>query len=1090
LLFVTARYSVNIHNGQGPPAARSAEGGTMSIPVKAGRILLLATIVLLVWGPALSNTVTLQPTKDNTLYEPIAQDGFADRSDGAGPTMFTGRVKDADADPGPGSRVALRRAVLAFDIAGNIPAGSTINSVQLTLYVDKVGVTTSFTVYLHRLLSNWGEGTSNTGNSQQGRGEPPTTNDATWRHTFYSSQFWSLPGGDYTLTASATRTVGNTGFYSWGSSSGLVADVQSWLNTPSQNYGWIIVSTEAPADLIQTTKRFATRESTGQTGGVSWKPRLVVDYTPLVASGGCCQGATCTVETAASCTTLGGVYQGDGTSCTPNPCFVATGACCANNGTCTTVSQSTCIGAGGTYQGDGSLCSAVECPIVLTPYLDPLPIPPVATPDTGSPGAAATYTITMREFEQQLHSQLPPSRVWGYDAGHGAPLHTPGPIVVARTDQPVTVNWVNDIRDFITNAPRTNDHYLDVDTMTDGEGMVCIHGAEDKAKTVVHLHGGHVPQAFDGYPESTFLPADPPVPYIYPNDQQASYLWFHDHALGITRLNVYMGLAGAYLMRDSVEDAINLPGGQYEVPLVIQDKKLNPDGTLKYPSMWMDHFFGDKILVNGKIWPYFEVHKGKYRFKLLNGSTSRVYTLALAPPTGTLNFTVIGTEGGLLEAPARGVGSLTMGPGERYEVVVDFAGFNTGDEILLQNSAPAPFPNGTVDETRVMKFQVINQTGDTDPVPDALRPIQWINPAEAVQTRDFRLKQSGTDGCGRQMWEINGLHWDDITEYPELGTVEIWRYINDSGVSHPMHMHLVMFQILDRDGFTKGTNGEIIPNGTPQAPPAEEDGWKDTAMVAPNQILRVVTRFAGYKGKYAYHCHILEHEEHEMMRQFQTVSCGDGEMDPTEQCDDGNTVPWDSCSAGCDYEQFVDLAGGAQGGGASMTVAGVAINVSTSAGQTPAQVAAALAAAINANPALQALGITAYAAGGRVVVSGPITGISFGDPGLRNPFNLMVAPGKLWWASMPGATGYDLVRGDLGILQSGGGNFTTATQACLADNAGPTSLAFSSNPAIGEGWWFVLRAATPGGPGSYDDGSASQVGSRDAEIDASAGACP
>jgi hypothetical protein len=125
-----------------------------------------------------------------------------------------------------------------------------------------------------------------------------------------------------------------------------------------------------------------------------------------------------------------------------------------------------------------------------------------------------------------------------------------------------------------------------------------------------------------------------------------------------------------------------------------------------------------------------------------------------------------------------------------------------------------------------------------------------------------------------------------------------------------------------------------------------------------------------------------------------------------------------------------------------------------------------------------------------VVVSGPITGISFGDPGLRNPFNLMVAPGKLWWASMPGATGYDLVRGDLGILQSGGGNFTTATQACLADNAGPTSLAFSSNPAIGEGWWFVLRAATPGGPGSYDDGSASQVGSRDAEIDASADACP
>jgi len=351
------------------------------------------------------------------------------------------------------------------------------------------------------------------------------------------------------------------------------------------------------------------------------------------------------------------------------------------------------------------------------------------------------------------------------------------------------------------------------------------------------------------------------------------------------------------------------------------------------------------------------------------------------------------------------------------------------------------------------------------------------------------LKRDGLE-CNRQAWQINGLGWNDITEFPVLGTTEIWRFINDSGVSHPMHMHLVMFQVLDRDGFTKGPGGEIIPNGTPQAPPAEENGWKDTAMVAPNQILRIITRFEGYKGKYPYHCHILEHEEHEMMRQFQTISCGDGELDRTEQCDYGNTAPWDGCSAGCDFGQYVELAGLAVGGGAQLTIAGVVIGVPTTPGQTPAQIAAALAAAINANPTLQALGLVAIAVGNRVYVNGSITSVVFGDAGLTNPFRLTVGPELLWWSSVPAATGYDLVRGDLPLLQSSAGNFTTATQACLANNSTPTSLPFASTPAIGGGWWFVLRAATSGGPGTYNDGSPSQVGSRDAEINAAAASCP
>jgi spore coat protein A len=1023
-------------------------------------------------APLVADTVQLGGVKDNTLYEPIAQDGFEDRSDGAGPTMFTGKTKDADADPGPGTRPAVRRAVLEFDIAANIPAGATINSVQLTLYCDKVGLNTNFNVSLHRALAEWGEGTSNTGNSQQGRGEPPTTNDATWRHTFYPSQFWTSLGGDYSLTSSATRTVGPTGSYTWGSTSGMVADVQTWLDNPSQNHGWILIGTET---TNQTTKRFATRENA--TSGN--RPKLVVDYTPAVVSGACCQGSTCTIQTSANCLALGGVYQGNGTTCSPNPCVVLTGACCASNGTCTEVTQSSCQTGGGTYQGDGSTCATADCPIVLTKYLDPLPIPGPATPVSGTPGGVATYELTVTEFQQPMHSELPPTTVWGFDDGFAGP-GTPGPIIEARSNQPVTVNWVNDLRELGSGAIRTS-HYLPVDTS-------CIMGAENTAKTVVHLHGGHVPAEVDGYPESTFVPGDPPETYVYPNDQQAGYLWFHDHALGVTRLNVYMGLAGLYLLRDAVEDAINLPRGEYEVPLVIQDREFNPDGTLQYPAVWQDHWFGDKIMVNGKVWPYLDVNKGKYRFRLLNGSNSRVYTLSLVPPSATLTFTVIGTEGGLLEAPARGVGQLTVGPGERYDVVVDFESYNTGDEILLRNGAGAPFPNGPVDVADVMKFRVTSAFGDVDPIPNTLRAIERLQEGAAVRTRDLRLKRTGDDGCGRQNWLINDLGFDSITEFPELGTVEIWRFINDSGVAHPMHLHLVMFQILDRDGFTKGPNGEIIPNGSPQPPAAEEDGWKDTAMVAPNEILRVIARFDGYKGLYPYHCHILEHEDHEMMRQFQTVRCGDAALDPTEECDDGGPDGLDGCNATCDVEEFLELAGTAQGGRVEVTIDGVTVGVDTTAGQTAAQVVAALASAVNADPALQVLGVTATASGSRLVTNGDITGISITDPGLSAVARLTVQKTRLWWGTVPGATGYDVVRGNLSELRASGGDFSSplVTETCLANNQPGTFLEGAGTPGAG-GLWYLVRSQ-PGG--TYDTEDPSQVGVRDAEIGASGNGCP
>jgi spore coat protein A len=1035
--------------------------------MRARRLSLSVLMSLTAATLAVADSVTLGPVKDNTLYEPIQADGYADVSDGVGPTMFTGRVKDAKNQAG---QVALRRAVLEFDVAGNVPAGATIDSVQLTLYCDKVGTNTAYNVTLHRVTSEWGEGTSNTGNSQQGRGEPATTNDATWRHTFYSTQLWSTPGGDYSLTASATRSVGNTGSYTWGSTSGMVSDVQAWLNTPSQNHGWIVLSNES--GTLQTTKRFATREN----GTVNNRPKLVVNYTPQTIQGACCDGSTCTVTTPAACAPPR-VYQGNGTSCSPNPCVVLTGACCANNGTCTEVTESSCTSSGGSYRGDSTTCSTTDCPVVLTPYLDPLPIPPVATPTSGTPGGVASYDLTMKESKVTLHSQLPQTTVWGYDDGfHGAGIL--GPIIEAQTNQAVTVRWINDLRVFGTGALRTQ-HYLAVDT--------CVPDAMNDAQTVVHLHGGHVPAAVDGYPESTFVPGAPPVTYTYPNNQQAGYLWYHDHALGVTRLNVQMGLAGLYFLRDDVENALNLPDDEDEIPLVIQDRRFNTDGSFRYPATWEDHVFGDKVMVNGKVWPYLDVKKGKYRFRVVNGSGSRVYTLSLNPPSGVLNFTVIGTELGLLEAPVNGVGQLTIGPGERYDVVINFAGLNTGDEVLLENSAAAPFPNGTVDLTEVMKFRVTSLPGDTDPLPSTLRTITRLDPATAVRTRDFRLKKSGLDGCGRQIWEINEQGWHDIVEYPELGTTEIWRFINDSGVSHPMHMHLVGFQVLDRDGFTKGPGGEIIPNGNPQAPPAEENGWKDTAMVAPNQILRVIAKFEGYKGKYAYHCHILEHEDSEMMRQFETVSCGDAAVDPTEECDDGAKAGLDGCDAACDAEDFVRLKGTAQGGSVSVTVSGVLVSVTTSAGQTAAQVVQALANAINANPTLQGLGVTATAQGARLVTNGDVTAVTVADAGLDDVLDLRVEETRLWWASVGAAPGYDVVRGSLGTLRSSGGNYASATQACLADNRPDTFWVHAESPSPGEAQWYLVREA-PGG--TYDEGVAGQSGSRDAEIASSGNGCP
>jgi len=524
-------------------------------------------------------------------------------------------------------------------------------------------------------------------------------------------------------------------------------------------------------------------------------------------------------------------------------------------------------------------------PLVLEPFVDPLPRPAVATPETGSPGGAATYRLAIREVQQQLHRDLPPTTVWGFGDGPSGATY-PGPTIEASRDAPVTVEWVNDLRDGGTGPLRTS-HVLPVDT--------CLHGAHDQSpRTVVHLHGAHVQAIFDGYPEDTIVPGEEAT-YVYPNHQQAGTLWYHDHALGITRLNVYMGLAGYYLIRDPLEAALDLPAGEFEIPLAIQDRSFNPDGSLAYPATWQDHFFGDTILVNGKVWPYVDVTPGKYRFRILSGSTSRTYRLALSDGA---TFHVIGTDGGLLPAPVP-VTSVTLASGERADVVVDFAAYAPGTTLRLVNDAPAPYPGepgvGVIPD--VMEFRVVTGAAHTAALPTSLVAVPPLAEGAASVTRDFELRKT-SDPCTGQAWLINGLGWDDITERPQLGSTEIWRFVNRSGIMHPMHMHLVFFQVLDRQPFE--VVGDVVtPIGAPVPVSPEEAGWKDTVQVGPSEIVRVIARFEDYKGRYPYHCHILEHEDHEMMRQFETVLCGDAEIDPAEECDDGNLATGDGCDAAC-----------------------------------------------------------------------------------------------------------------------------------------------------------------------------------------------
>jgi spore coat protein A, manganese oxidase len=612
-------------------------------------------------------------------------------------------------------------------------------------------------------------------------------------------------------------------------------------------------------------------------------------------------------------------------------------------------------------------------------------------------------TISVEEFLQQvLPSPFPQTRVWGYKIVDNTNAVTRGPLfptftVEARRGQANTVTYVNNLP-----ANPLLQPYLTVDQTIHWADPYMQMGLtvpyQGPQPITTHLHGGEVRSDSDGHPDSWFTPGmgitGPGFVsnvYTYPNAQEPATLWFHDHALGITRLNVYAGLAGFYFLRDpnsldtGLVTAGGLPAGPQEIEIVIQDRQFDTTGQLLFPDgypagfngpppnptvhpFWNPEFFGDVIVVNGMAWPFLSVEPRRYRLRFLNGSNARFYSLNLG---SKLPFWQIGTDGGLLDAPVK-VSQLFIAPGERADVIVDFKA-TAGQNIVMTNSAKAPFPKGMAADPQttgqIMQFRIgTTVTGGTDTsfnpaaVGATLRGGANLQPAiirltsggvlatnvAADATRKLALVEVAGPGGPLEVL-VNNTKWNGtlspnaggITEMPRVGSTEVWEIINLTADAHPIHIHLTQFQLISRQAFNVTAyrkaydalfpggafNGVTYPAGvfmpaygppkpysfyapttpggpgwfggnpdvTPylqdgiNLPDPNENGWKDTFKMFPGEVTRVVVRWApqdiavngvaagtnlypfdpttGGPG-YVWHCHILDHEDNEMMRPY------------------------------------------------------------------------------------------------------------------------------------------------------------------------------------------------------------------------------
>ena len=496
-------------------------------------------------------------------------------------------------------------------------------------------------------------------------------------------------------------------------------------------------------------------------------------------------------------------------------------------------------------------------PSGLTPFVDPLPIPRIAKPIGTRPNPdhphqqIPYYRIALREARQQVHRDLPPTRMWGFDGSF------PGPTLEAESGKPILVEWANEL---------PSRHFLPIDHTIMGAEK-----SQPEVRSVVHLHGGRTPAASDGYPEEWTVPGKSQTCF-YPLPQDAVQLFYHDHTMGINRLNIYAGLQGFCIVRDEHEASLDLPRGKYEVPLMVCDRFLKTDGQLEYPVSefpdrpWVPEVFGNAILVNGKLLPYFEVEPRKYRLRIMNGSNGRFYRFSFSNRS---EFHVIGNDQGLLSAPVA-ASRVPLAPAERIDIVVDFAAM-AGTHVRMVSDF------FDILEFRVGAKAISAKEGSNDPpLPITLRPPTKRDPSVAVTTRRLTLDELLNDVQHSMGMLLNNTPWHmPITEKPKLGTTEIWELVNLTDDSHPIHLHLVRFQILDRrriDTFDYQSKGTLRFMGPVQPPEAHESGWKDTVRADPGMVTRILIPFEGFAGRYVWHCHILEHEDNEMMRPYEVVA--------------------------------------------------------------------------------------------------------------------------------------------------------------------------------------------------------------------------